>query len=102
MTEDSCQAAPQRSIGSMNRAQRVVLILYCLMLAYCCLWIPWSVTYGFEERKTSKVVYSFLWAAPNLGRYWGTAAIPDMRLVALRILAITALAGAAIILAGTF
>jgi hypothetical protein len=24
-------------------AQRIVLILYCLLLVYCCLWIPWRV-----------------------------------------------------------
>jgi TRAP-type uncharacterized transport system fused permease subunit len=26
--------------ATMNRAQRVVLIVYCLLLTYCCVWIP--------------------------------------------------------------
>ncbi|MBZ5687725.1 MAG: hypothetical protein LAP86_22150 [Acidobacteriia bacterium] len=24
-------------------AQRIVLTLYCLLIAYCCLWVPWYI-----------------------------------------------------------
>jgi len=27
----------------MPRVQRIILILYCLLLACCCVWVPWHV-----------------------------------------------------------
>ena len=27
----------------MNRPHRVVLIVSCLLLGYCCLWVPWCI-----------------------------------------------------------
>jgi len=53
----------------MNRTQRIVLVIYCFLLAYCCTWIPWYVTflYGADgvQRKSSDVVYSLVWVAPT-------------------------------------
>ena len=42
----------------MTRVQRIVLIAYCRLLAYCCLWVPWighydgtklSLGYGWDS-----------------------------------------------------
>jgi hypothetical protein len=27
----------------MNRSQRIVLVLYCLLIVCCCVWVPWRV-----------------------------------------------------------
>jgi hypothetical protein len=48
------------TISAVNRAQRVVLVLYCSLLAYCCVWIPWCISnryvvcerVGYGEKKT--------------------------------------------------
>ncbi|MFZ0860037.1 MAG: hypothetical protein WAN18_05105, partial [Candidatus Sulfotelmatobacter sp.] len=46
----------------MNRAQRVVSIFFCLLIAYCCAWIPWCI----PQRNSSckRVGYGWIWAGP--------------------------------------
>jgi hypothetical protein len=50
----------------MNKVQRIVLALYFLSLAYCFVWIPWSVTssdrYGTSHQRLG---YGWLWAGPR-------------------------------------
>ena len=87
----------------MNRSQRIVVVLYCLLVVYCCVWVPWHVvqgagTDGFVQFRTG---YGWLWEGPT--RYAeGRAnvyATPDLPIIGLRLLAATALAGTAFLLA---
>jgi hypothetical protein len=83
----------------MNQIQRIVVVIYCLLLAYCCIWVPWQIvgTVGSApEHKISNIIYSPVWDAP-IGSYETS---PDMRLIILRAVAITAIAGAAFVSAG--
>jgi hypothetical protein len=48
----------------MKQAQRVVLILYCLSLAYCCTWIPWHVKRRYPEGAYNRAGYGWVWAGP--------------------------------------
>jgi hypothetical protein len=124
------------SLGVSN-VKRVILGIYFLSIAYCVVWIPWSITttdrYGTERQRLG---YGWLWGGPRYprqGQYsvreidkppntkpmfadvddfvaeaaareqWDATsryAIPDVILVAFRIIAVTAVAGAAFILAG--
>jgi len=75
----------------MNRAQRIVLILYCLLIVYCCLWVPWHV---IEQTGISaRIGYGWLWIGPSVG--YAPYASPDLAVIVLRLIAATALAGAA-------
>jgi hypothetical protein len=76
-------------------------VIYCLLLAYCCIWVPWRETIIIGQRKADDVVYSLVWAAPNTYQL-GYAAVPDMHLIFLRIVALTAIISAVFILAGLF
>ena len=80
----------------MNQIQRIVVVIYCLLLAYCCIWVPWQIvgTVGSApEHKISNIIYSPVWDAP-IGSYETS---PDMRLIILRAVAITSIAGAAFV-----
>ena len=50
----------------MNRTQRIILVIYCLSLAYCFVWIPWSVTtsdrFGTSRQRLG---YGWVWAGPR-------------------------------------
>lgn len=93
-------------MSSMNRPQRIVLILYCVLLLYCCLWIPWqyeAVNHGYV-----RLGYAWLWVGPARADIPATAfpfpraagARPDMPLIGLRLLAATALCAVAFLLIG--
>jgi hypothetical protein len=100
--------------AAMTQAQRVVLIVYFFLLAYCCTWIPWRVTYVYESQSSvgsetsnpyqgekivhSRSVYSFVWNAPSDKTRWIPA--PAIDLILLRIVAVTAISGAAFFLVG--
>jgi hypothetical protein len=73
----------------MNKAQRVVLILYCFLVVYCCIWIPWYIG---RPDDYLRVGYGLVWSGPAKG---GPLAAPDLPLIALRILAISGLSAAA-------
>ena len=81
----------------MNLAQRVVIVISCLLLVYCCLWIPFHVqTYrqGVGSTGYYRMGYAWLWIGPD--RY----ATPDGSLILLRLIAAAALSCAAFLLAG--
>jgi hypothetical protein len=86
----------------MNRASRIVLILYCGMILYCCLWVPWHLvqspaTEGFHEWRTG---YGWLWSGPSSASGEGGAySSPDLTIIALRLIAASTIAGAGYIAA---
>jgi hypothetical protein len=77
----------------MTRAQRIIAVLYSLMVVYCCVWVPW---HGFRS-EIGEVQYGYiwLWSGPSHG-----LGGPDVTAIALRLIAATAVAGAAFLLAG--
>lgn len=109
----------------MNKVQKIVLVAYCLLLAYCCLWIPWCISQ--RNFACVRVGYGWLWAGPspkgsifaavtteapvpppppgftidNPEPTWERAR-PDLELMGFRLLAGTAIFGAAFLLAGIF
>jgi hypothetical protein len=50
-----------------SRLQRIVLAIYFLSLAYCFVWVPWSITssdrYGTDHERLG---YGWIWAGPRL------------------------------------
>lgn len=74
----------------MTRSQRVILIVYCLLVAYCCVWVPWQVKLASVGELQQG--YRWLWNVDAGG--------PNMSAIALRLLAVTALGGAAFLLTG--
>jgi hypothetical protein len=128
-------AMMRREYLLMRKAQRVTLILYFFMLAYCCAWIPWK---GTNDLGGQRMGYGWVWAGPRYPkppaplavptttpekadqpvasyesweveegdpvgdqhREWDSMsrfAIPDLTLFSFRIIAASALAGAAFI-----
>jgi hypothetical protein len=110
----------------MNQPQRIVLVLYCLLLTYCAAWIPWCVRPNYPHRQYERVGYGWLWAGPYrtapvvynppikapdgmtiLGeedlRSSGedVTAMPDWPLIAMRVLAGSGLFAVAFLLAGS-
>ena len=73
----------------MNRVQRVVLIGYCLLVAYSCLRVPSIAVNPMNGRPQNFIDY-WLWNLPA-----GVDVHPDLSVIGLRLLAVTALAGAA-------
>ncbi len=51
----------------MPRSQRIVLIAYALLLAYSCVWVPFSV-YPRQGNSQYRAFlgYGFVWAGPRL------------------------------------
>jgi hypothetical protein len=104
----------------MNRAQHIILILYCFLLLYCSLWVPWHVQRGSRFASTYvRSGYGWLWNGPkqycppppsehtaNLCNIddgkpeYDPDADPDRELLALRYSAATAIGVAAFLLAG--
>lgn len=99
----------------MTRGQRVVLIVYCLLVVYCCVWVPWHITVAPATAGSSnqrRVGYGWLWAGPipsapvysdvppgykllsPISDRGGSLATPDLAVIILRVSAVTALAGA--------
>jgi hypothetical protein len=106
----------------MTRAQRIGSIVYCFMLAYCCLWIPWRTPVGLHSRY-ERVGYGWLWAGPYRSativydppqtyangvqvlseedaRPLAPNAEPDLPLIGIRFLAATAVSASAFLIAG--
>jgi hypothetical protein len=76
----------------MNRPQRVVSILYCLAVVYCCVWVPWHVI--TPEAGETQLGYTLLWHVD-----WGG---PNIATIAVRIIAVTALSAAAFLIFGNW
>lgn len=109
----------------MNLAQRIILITYCILIAYCSLWIPWRLKLRVPEGAHERVGYGWVWAGPyrsapivydppirlsngteilgeeDLRSSWtDLTAEPDFALLVLRFLAATALSSTAFLSAG--
>jgi hypothetical protein len=122
----------------MSRSQRIVAVLYCLLVVYCCTWVPWVFMMPHAEAQASKMQqgYDWVWsvgcepATAASGKVDLSAGIEeakpgdsapkfevvdapppspchgfkvgglDMTAIGLRLLAATALSGAAFLLAG--
>jgi hypothetical protein len=82
----------------MKRSQRIVLVLYCLLVVYCCLWVPWHVVHSpaFGGAHQFRTGYGWLWVGPSDPNLANTHATPDLPIISLRLLVVTALAGAAL------
>lgn len=78
----------------MTKPQRFILTAYCLLLAYCFVWIPWHTTQPMENIRLG---YGWLWVGPPESVPLSNLAAPDVPLVVLRLLAITVIAAAAIV-----
>jgi hypothetical protein len=55
---------------AMNAPQRIVLIGYCILVTYCCLWVPWRVEYNpvseYARVRYMREGYGWLWAGPRI------------------------------------
>ena len=82
----------------LRPVQKVALVIYLFLLAYATTWVPfvipsrYSPSYGHSPQKF--VGYTFIWSSPH------PAAAPDIRRIALRVIALTAASSAAFVLAG--
>jgi len=83
----------------MNRTQRIIVIVYCLLLAYCCLWVPWHLVQGPDHIRAG---YGWLWIGPSNPPYYAFLTTPDLPIIALRFLATTVICGAAFLIPGMF
>jgi hypothetical protein len=81
----------------MTRAQRIVAVLYCLLVVYCCVWIPWHAI--VPDVGDIPLNYHLLWSDPM---FWAEqmSSSPDLVRIALRLLVATALGGAAFLITG--
>jgi hypothetical protein len=88
----------------------MALTLYCILLLYCCLWIPWRVQWQYPTDVTHlagpyRVGYGWLWAGPDIFHGYprgdmNTYATPDIPVILLRFLAATSIGAAAMLAAG--
>jgi hypothetical protein len=54
--------APFKPHLGLSKIQRIVVIVYCVLLAYCCLWIPWHLVQGQDNIRAG---YGWLWRGPQ-------------------------------------
>ena len=86
----------------MNRAQRITCTLYFLLLALCLTWIPWKrhipaavdQWYATNDRRLG---YGWIWAGPRDAGRESQYARPDMHVIYLRAVALTAIGAAAVL-----
>jgi hypothetical protein len=74
----------------MTRAQRITFVVYCLLVVYCCVWVPWHV--DLRTRNDVRLGYTWIWSGPDRGAL-------DTAAITLRLVAATALGAAAFLLA---
>src|SRR5947209_6618375 len=72
-------------LASMSKLQQVIVGLYCVGVAYCCLWVPWYTNAARDNHY--QLGYAPLWSSAV-----GDFGQPDYRMVGLRLLALTAIA----------
>jgi len=83
----------------MSRIERAVMAFYFLLLAACVLWVPWHAQlHGSEYSRYAgfeNMGYGWLWRGPATQSSSSLLyATPDIRLIALRVLAITSVCAA--------
>ena len=83
------------AMTQLTRSQRIVLILYCLAVAYCCLWVPWIYNLPGDGIKNVQGGYALIWDGPPSG-----FGVPNLIAIIVRIMAVTALSAAAFVLTG--
>jgi len=74
----------------MNRSKRIALVLYCLLVVCCCVWVPWRIVVPGDP--PVRIGYAWLWTAPS--GYDPKVGSPDFPVIGLEIFAVTVLAGA--------
>jgi hypothetical protein len=112
----------------MTRAQRIVVIIYCLVAVNCCVWVPWHATTvsteeavtGITEQRVenARLGYDWVWSRGGppwkydesktrqaddsnlILMKWHESAAPNLTVIALSLLGATALGEAAFLLAG--
>jgi hypothetical protein len=89
-----------RSSLRVGTVQRVVLIIHSLSVAYCCVWIPWRSTTALQQHVEITIIYSFIWRAPGCDCQYDNGIEPALVQIFLRIVAVTAVATAAFLVAG--
>ena len=51
-------------------SKRIILAVYCLALACCCVWVPWSITSSDKyETSHERLGYGWVWAGPRYPRW---------------------------------
>jgi hypothetical protein len=78
----------------MNHTQRIVLIVYC------CVWVA-GQAYDHAENQV-RAGYGWLWSGPPDTEVLPSVTTPDLPVIGLRLLAVSAISGAAFLLAGMF
>lgn len=107
----------------MNRSQRNIAIVYGLLIACCCTWVPWHLVVSGDP--AVRLGYGWIWAGPHIPsppnydelakQYGGTPvaspqaptpqeddrihlATPDLTIVGMTLFAVTVLAGVALLI----
>jgi len=78
----------------MTRTQRIAVVLYCLLVVYCCVWVPWVA--NTDDMKDIHEGYGWVWNPPD------DMGIPSLTIIVTRILAATALGAAAFLAIGNW
>src|ERR1700690_1171371 len=102
----------------MNKSQRIVAIVYCLLVVCCTVWVPWEMTwpkYGKVQLGYDWIWTMFAWPGPTPGevyekfgphnesrRYPLAYGEPDVRSIAVKLIAVTGLCGAAFLAVGNW
>ena len=73
----------------MNNTRRIILIVYCLLVAIASIYVPWRLV--TEGKEFSINYYTFIWSPLS-------PAVVDFQRVILELIAITAIAGVALLL----
>lgn len=58
------------ALTAMTRAQRIVAVLYCLLVVYCAVWVPWVA--NTKNIKDIHQGYGWVWSPP-----WESQAYPQ-------------------------
>lgn len=78
--------------------RRVILSLYCIAIAYCCLWVPWyQPAPPANARQWFRMGYGWLWVGPH--NYLGEYARPDITMIALGLIVASAIFAAIFLIA---
>ncbi|MFZ0912870.1 MAG: hypothetical protein WBQ76_03160 [Candidatus Korobacteraceae bacterium] len=80
----------------MNKAQRIILVIYCGLIAASCLWVPWHLSHGEDQYRAG---YGWIWAGPRSKDVYPQTTVPDLRVIALQLAGITFASAAAFFVA---
>lgn len=73
----------------MNNTRRIIIIVYCMLVAIASVYVPWRLV--SEGKEFSINYYTFIWSPLS-------PAVVDFQRVILELIAITAIAGIALLL----